>query len=84
MVEGGAVLVGSLIAEGLVDELRVFAAPQLIGDAAGLSPVAGLRTDTLAEAPRWSLSGVERIDEDVLLRYLAVRGESHGGHPARV
>ncbi|MFW5681769.1 MAG: bifunctional diaminohydroxyphosphoribosylaminopyrimidine deaminase/5-amino-6-(5-phosphoribosylamino)uracil reductase RibD [Phycisphaeraceae bacterium] len=75
LVEGGAKLVGSLLDAELVDELRVFVAPTLLGDAEGLSPVAGPARVSLSEASAWRCVEATPVEADVLLRY--VRCESH-------
>ncbi|MCF2241951.1 dihydrofolate reductase family protein, partial [Halobacterium salinarum] len=67
MVEGGGELIFSLFAEELVDELSVFVAPQLIGgrDAPTLADGDGF----VAEFPTFELTGVDRLDDGVLLAY---------------
>lgn len=75
LVEGGAKLVGSLLEAQLVDELRVFVAPTLLGDAEGLSPVTGPSRLSLADASAWRCVEATPVEADVLLRY--VRNESH-------
>jgi diaminohydroxyphosphoribosylaminopyrimidine deaminase / 5-amino-6-(5-phosphoribosylamino)uracil reductase len=70
LVEGGAKLVGSLLEADLVDELRVFVAPKLLGDAEGLSPAAGPAKLTLASASQWRCAEATPVENDVLLRYV--------------
>ncbi len=67
MVEGGGELIFSLFADGLVDELSVFVAPKIIGgrDAPTLADGDGFVRDF----PELELTGVERIDDGVLLEY---------------
>ncbi|QRY25746.1 2,5-diamino-6-(ribosylamino)-4(3H)-pyrimidinone 5'-phosphate reductase [Halobacterium sp. BOL4-2] len=67
MVEGGGELIFSLFAEEFVDELSVFVAPQLIGgrDAPTLADGDGF----VAEFPTFELTGVDRLDDGVLLAY---------------
>jgi len=67
MVEGGGELIFGLFAEGLVDELSVYVGPLVLG---------GREAPTLADGdgfvedyPALSLSGVDRLDEGVLLEY---------------
>lgn len=69
LVEAGAGLVGSLHDQGLIDELMVFTAPMLAGDASALGPVRGRELGAIAEAARMRLCSVNRIGEDVLTRY---------------
>jgi len=72
-VEAGVKLNGSLFAAGVVDELVVYLAPRLIGDAGrgmfSLPPLADLE-----RAPRLDLRDVRRIGQDVRL-ILRVQGE---------
>jgi 2,5-diamino-6-(ribosylamino)-4(3H)-pyrimidinone 5'-phosphate reductase len=67
MVEGGGELIFSLFADGLVDELSVYVAPQIIGgrDAPTLADGDGFVDDFLA----LELVDVERVDDGVLLSY---------------
>ncbi len=67
MVEGGGELIFSLFADDLVDELSVFVAPQIIGgrDAPTLADGDGFVDDF----PELDLTGVERVDDGVLLEY---------------
>ncbi|MCD2203568.1 2,5-diamino-6-(ribosylamino)-4(3H)-pyrimidinone 5'-phosphate reductase [Halobacterium sp. KA-6] len=67
MVEGGGELIFSLFADDLVDDLSVFVAPKIIGgrDAPTLADGDGFVRDF----PELDLTGVERIDDGVLLEY---------------
>jgi 2,5-diamino-6-(ribosylamino)-4(3H)-pyrimidinone 5'-phosphate reductase len=69
MVEGGGELIFSLFEAGLVDELTVFVGPMVIGgeDAPTIADGEGF----LGEFPDLALVGVERVDDGVLLRWLA-------------
>ncbi len=71
MVEGGGELIFSLAESGLVDEVRVFVGPQLIGgrDAPTLADGEGF----LAEFPSLALADVERLDGGVLLSWSVER-----------
>ena len=73
LVEGGAKLVGSLFEAELLDELRVFVAPKLLGDAEGLSPLTGPVKRGLADASRWRCVDASLVEQDVLLRYERVQ-----------
>ena len=67
-VEAGANLAGSLIENGLVDELIVYIAPKLLGDQArGLCHLPNLTK--LSDATEWKLQYVEPIGEDVKMVY---------------
>ena len=67
MVEGGGELIFSLFEAGLVDELRVFVGPKIIGgrDAPTLADGEGF----VAEFPTLELEEVDRIDDGVLLTW---------------
>ncbi|MEM6855706.1 MAG: bifunctional diaminohydroxyphosphoribosylaminopyrimidine deaminase/5-amino-6-(5-phosphoribosylamino)uracil reductase RibD [Planctomycetota bacterium] len=69
LVEGGATLVGALLQDNLVDQLLVFTAPKLVGDAAALPAVQGLTCATMDDALPLDLVEVERLGDDVLLDY---------------
>lgn len=64
-VEAGARLNGSLLSEGCVDELLVYLAPLLLGDAQPMAELAAI--ESLDAALRWQLHDVERIGGDVRL-----------------
>ena len=68
-VEAGARLNGSLLREACVDELLLYLAPSLLGDAQSIAELAPI--DDLAQAIKWRFHDVERIGED--LRLLARR-----------
>ncbi|AWB81844.1 bifunctional diaminohydroxyphosphoribosylaminopyrimidine deaminase/5-amino-6-(5-phosphoribosylamino)uracil reductase RibD [Corynebacterium yudongzhengii] len=67
LVEGGATLAGSFLRAGLVDALRVYLAPVLLGS--GASTVGGGLARTLAEAERFELVGQCRLGDDMRLNY---------------
>jgi len=67
LVEGGARLFGSLLREGLADELWLFVAPKLVGEA-GLTWTGALPVREMAQAVRVGDLQVSRIGADVLLR----------------
>ncbi|QCS42063.1 2,5-diamino-6-(ribosylamino)-4(3H)-pyrimidinone 5'-phosphate reductase [Natrinema versiforme] len=67
MVEGGGELIFSLFEAGLVDELRVFVGPKIIGgrDAPTLADGEGF----VAEFPALDLEAVDRLDDGVVLTW---------------
>ena len=65
MVEGGAVLLGSLFDGGLVDKVVAFLAPTIIGGDRAPSPVAGTGVGRMADALRLSEVEVLRFGGDV-------------------
>jgi len=65
-VEAGAGLAGALLQAGLVDELIVYMAPKLLGNAArGLCTLPGL--EQLADAPALNFSDVRLVGDDLRL-----------------
>ncbi len=65
-VEAGAGLAGALIQAGLVDELIVYIAPILLGDAGrGLCTLPGL--EALSAAPRLDFRDVRKVGDDLRL-----------------
>jgi len=64
-VEGGPTLASAFLAAGLADELLVYLAPTLLGGP-GLA-LGELGVPTIAAAPRFAFSAVERLGDDVLL-----------------
>lgn len=66
LVEAGPRLAGALLLAGLVDELVLYVAPRLFGDAApGLASLPGLRG--LAEAPAFDFDDVRAVGADLRL-----------------
>eukprot|EP00928_Gymnodinium_smaydae_P012260 TRINITY_DN14453_c0_g1_i1.p1 TRINITY_DN14453_c0_g1~~TRINITY_DN14453_c0_g1_i1.p1 ORF type:complete len:430 (-),score=79.34 TRINITY_DN14453_c0_g1_i1:57-1259(-) len=72
MVEGGAVVQGELLREGLVDELRVYLGATLLGSSAQPWAQTAL-TATIGEAKFWRLRALRQLDDDVCLEYEAKR-----------
>ncbi|MGV3726787.1 bifunctional diaminohydroxyphosphoribosylaminopyrimidine deaminase/5-amino-6-(5-phosphoribosylamino)uracil reductase RibD [Hydrogenophaga sp.] len=73
-VEAGHKLNGSLLREGLVDEVLVYLAPQLLGQGAGLSNIGPLQR--LEDGPKLRFASVSNVGQD--LRILA-RVRDHDG-----
>lgn len=65
-VEAGARLSGAMLQAGCVDELLVYMAPVLLGDAMGMVRLPLL--DSLAQARRFEFIGAEPIGADLRLR----------------
>ena len=65
-VEAGEKLNGSLLREGLVDELLVYLAPKLIGPGLGLAALPTLTT--LADLPAWRWVDCTPVGDDLRLR----------------
>lgn len=75
LLEGGPTLTGAMFEAGLVNEAWVFVAPSILGDAAGRSAVEtpGRSCHTIAAAWPLVLEHVERVGDDVWLRYVVQR-----------
>lgn len=67
LVESGGRLLGSLFDGGLVDEVRAFLAPKILGGERAATPVAGTGTSQLAWAPEFPFQTASRIGDDFLL-----------------
>lgn len=67
LVEGGGTVLGSLFDAGLVDEVRAFVAPVIIGGGQAASPVEGWGAESMARA--WRLEGtvMEQVGGDWLI-----------------
>lgn len=65
MVEGGGELIFSLFENGLVDELRVFVGPKIIGGRE--APTLADGDGFVADFPTLELETLERLDDGALL-----------------
>jgi diaminohydroxyphosphoribosylaminopyrimidine deaminase / 5-amino-6-(5-phosphoribosylamino)uracil reductase len=65
-VEAGEKLNGSLLREGLVDELLVYVAPRLLGSGRGIAAIGPLAS--LADSQDFEFVEVERVGADLRLR----------------
>ncbi|RPA20054.1 bifunctional diaminohydroxyphosphoribosylaminopyrimidine deaminase/5-amino-6-(5-phosphoribosylamino)uracil reductase RibD [Gordonia sp. OPL2] len=66
LVEGGPAIIGAFLAAGLVDEIEAYLAPVILGAGASSVDIAGAHT--LTDARRFSLTAVETLGDDVVLR----------------
>jgi len=81
LVEGGGLLAGSLLAEKLADEVKLFTAPLVLGE--GVDWAEGVAFETRT-APRLQTVSVERLGHDWLVsgRFsYGVHGDRRGGRP---
>jgi diaminohydroxyphosphoribosylaminopyrimidine deaminase/5-amino-6-(5-phosphoribosylamino)uracil reductase len=70
LVEGGSRTLGTFVEQGLVDELLVYIGAKLLGDGEHLGPVQLTeRRRSMHDARRLVLKSMERIGDDVKLRY---------------
>ena len=65
-VEAGHQLNGSLLREGLVDELLVYLAPKLLGPGLGMAHIGPL--SELAQAQALEFTSAERVGPDLRVR----------------
>lgn len=67
LCEGGGGLAGSLLVQGLADELALFYAPKILGDAAGRPAFRGRKVPHMADAAACRLLSTRRCGEDLLV-----------------
>lgn len=77
LCEGGGTLAANLLEQCLVDELKIFLAPRVLGDERAPSSFAGRRVESMAQAEGFRYCGVERsgVDLELTLRP-ALSGEA--------
>ncbi|HCR13482.1 bifunctional diaminohydroxyphosphoribosylaminopyrimidine deaminase/5-amino-6-(5-phosphoribosylamino)uracil reductase RibD [Solidesulfovibrio sp.] len=68
LCEGGGGLAGSLLTQGLADELALFYAPKILGDAEALPAFRGRDIAHMADAASFRLLEASRCGEDLLVR----------------
>jgi diaminohydroxyphosphoribosylaminopyrimidine deaminase/5-amino-6-(5-phosphoribosylamino)uracil reductase len=74
LVEGGGKLFGSLLDQGLIDQVLAFVAPMIIGDEHAPGAVSGLACPRIAAARNLELRDLRRLGPDVLLDYRVAQG----------
>ena len=67
LVEGGGILLGSLLDFHLVDKVIAFITPIIIGGEGAKSPVVGIGVDKVADAIKLNRVNVEKFGEDVMI-----------------
>lgn len=76
MVEGGAQLLGGLLAEGLLDRVWAFVAPMIIGGRDAPGPVGDPGVVELAQAPRFANLKPQMLNGDLWIRADIVNSDS--------
>ena len=79
LVEGGPTLAAAWVRAGVVDELRWFIAPVILG--AGPHAIGDLGVQTLADARRWRVVDVCRLGDDARIRAVPAQGDRAGSSP---
>ena len=67
LVEGGATLNDSLFRYNLVDKVKIFMAPKIIGGKNAPSFVSGKGIEKLSEATKLKIENTTMIDDDILI-----------------
>lgn len=67
-VECGGTLAGSMLKDGLIDEVYHFMAPKLLNDNTGLSCFNGARVENISGASGLEIYEVKRIGSDLLIK----------------
>ena len=75
LLEGGAELNYSALAEGIVDEVNIFIAPKIIGGREAKSAIAGDGVKELSQAFKLEKMSVGFIGEDIWIKGKVKRGE---------
>lgn len=73
LIEGGATLAYSAVAQGIVDQVQAYVAPLLLG--AGKSILNGPGVSTLADATRGTATRTTQLGPDVLIEFTLQRGQ---------
>ena len=68
LIEGGGEINYSALETGIVSHIYAYVAPELLGGS-GKTPVSGKGMEKVADAFRFRLEKVERIENDILLEY---------------
>ncbi len=68
LVEGGSRVLGSFLDAGQIDEVHAFIAPKLLGGENSRTAVAGCGVGRVADAQRFELVEVRKLDQDYLVR----------------
>lgn len=78
LVEGGGITLGSLFDDGLVDKVKVFVAPVIIGGISAASPIEGHGPEFMAQAWRVKRTEIRQIGPDWLITGYPSRNSDDG------
>ena len=67
-VECGGTLAGSMLKDGLIDEIYQFIAPKILNDNGGKSCFNGEKVDKICDAKNLNIYDVEKIGVDILIK----------------
>ncbi|MCD8181170.1 MAG: bifunctional diaminohydroxyphosphoribosylaminopyrimidine deaminase/5-amino-6-(5-phosphoribosylamino)uracil reductase RibD [Firmicutes bacterium] len=73
LLEGGGTLNEAALKSGIVNEIKVFTAPKIIGGKDAPSPVGGAGAEKMSGAARLKLRNVQMIDDDILAEYDVIK-----------
>lgn len=76
LVEGGGDTAGRFLRDGLVDKMTVFYAPKVLG-AEGVPMIGALGLTSVQDAPRFSVSGMEPLDDDLTVTFYPRKEEAY-------
>ena len=71
LLEGGGTLNYSALMQDIVSEVHMYVAPKILGGKDALTPVEGEGVDTPNLAKLFDLKSVEKIFDDILVKYLS-------------
>ena len=67
-MECGGTLAGSMLKDGLIDEIYQFIAPKILNDNGGKSGFNGEKIDKICDAKNLNIYHVEKIGVDILIK----------------
>lgn len=78
LLEGGGTLNQSALDAGIVQEVRVYIAPKIVGGSGAYNPVKGMGVEHPDKAYQLALNQMEQVGEDIALRYLVKQPVGNG------
>ena len=77
LCEGGGGLAGTLVGQGLADELALFYAPKVLADDRARAGFSGLAVPCMADAAGFRFCAVTRVGEDILATLRPLASPAH-------